>query len=201
MPSLTANYPRKIVLTGGPGVGKTSVLNYLQELAYPVREEVFTMIFKKALDENRFNDSFLHSQKLIHELVIAQMKLEALPTQGRYCFLDRSQIDIWGFSKNMGVVPNLQDETILSAARYDFIFVLEPLPKLYYDQNEIRRQTFEESLEHHHSVVDRYTEFLKLKNQSHVPLVRVPFIKQGCPSTVKERTNFILEKLAEKFGR
>ena len=194
--------PRKIVLTGGPGVGKTSVLNYLRELKYSVREEVFTSLFKKAQDEHRFNDAFLNSKELIHDLIVDQMKLESQPAEGEYLFLDRSRIDIWGYAKNMGILPNVQDEKTLESAKYDFIFILDPLPSHYYDQNAIRRQTFEESLEHHDSVASRYQEFLKLTGQDNeIPIERVPFVEKGSPSSVKERTNFILKKLSEKFDQ
>ena len=199
-PKTNTNPPKKIVLTGGPGVGKTSVLRYLSDLNYSVREEVFTKIFNKALEENRFNDDFLRSKELVHKLTLAQLELETQPTQNECLFLDRSLIDIWGFAKNMSIEVNFRDEKKLTTAKYDFVFILDPLPKHHYDQNTIRRQTFEESLKHHHSVLNRYKEFLKLTDQVSTPLVQVPFIELGSPSTVKERTDFILEKLAETFG-
>jgi broad-specificity NMP kinase len=66
---------RKIVLTGGPGVGKTSILNHLQKLNYDVREEVFTKLFAEAQRLGRFNDEFLQSKKLIRDLILCQKTL------------------------------------------------------------------------------------------------------------------------------
>src|SRR5690242_8839705 len=105
--------PRIIALSGGPGVGKTSIIHCLQNLGYPVREEVFTRLFAQAQHEGRFTEEYLHSQELIHELVSAQVKLENQAASGEVLFLDRSRIDIWGFARNMGITPRLEDQSAL----------------------------------------------------------------------------------------
>lgn len=140
----------------------------------------------------------MHSRELIHDLVSAQIELEAQPTESESVFLDRSRIDIWGFAKNMEIAPNFQDQANLEDVEYDAIFVVDPIPKKFYDQNTVRRQNYEESLEHHQAIVERYTEFLKFKGQEQkVRLIHVPFVENGAPSSVSERTEFILDRVIE----
>ena len=194
--SQVISYPKTIVLTGGPGVGKTSIIQRLKEINYPVRKEVFTELFRKAQDEGRFNEAFLHSRKLIHDLVSAQVDLESQATQSEIVFLDRGRIDIWGFAKNMEIIPDQKDQKKLEDVRYDAIFVVDPMPKKFYDQNAVRRQSYEESLEHHQALIERYTEFLKFKDlERKVRLFHVPFIEGGSPSSISERTEFILTRV------
>lgn len=188
--------PKIIALSGGPGVGKTSIIHCLQKLGYPVREEVFTRLFAQAQNEGRFTEEYLHSQELIHELISAQMKLENQAVAGKVLFLDRSRIDIWGFAKNMGITPHLEDQSALDGGLYDFVFMIEPMPKKFYDQNMIRRQNYEESLEHHEANVIRCREYLEAHGQDpQIYLKRVPFFKDGLPLSAEERTQHILGQI------
>lgn len=191
---------KRIVLTGGPGVGKTTIIRALQELKYEVREEVFTKLFDEAQRQGRFNDRFLHSPELIHDLLSAQKKLEAQPTVTQFLFLDRSRIDIWGFSKSMGITPFVEDQGELEAGEYDLIFLLEPLPAKYYDQNLIRRQNYEESLEHHLSVTENYLMYLNEKGlDPKTCLIKVPFYDLNPLVSTLERTHFILNEVASRL--
>jgi len=68
----------KIVFSGGPGVGKTTILNALKNLGYEVRTEVFTAIFSQANKENAFEDLFKNKKKLISELILLQKENEKM---------------------------------------------------------------------------------------------------------------------------
>jgi predicted ATPase len=157
---------KKIILTGGLGVGKTSIIRALCQKNYDVRDEVFTHLFALAQREGCFNDELLHSKKIIHDLVCAQIELEKKPVRGSLLFLDRSKIDIWGFSKNMGITPFDVDQKELLNCDCDLFFIISPMPRKYDDQNAIRRQTYEESLEHHALIAQHYREFIGRQNRN-----------------------------------
>lgn len=185
---------KRVVLTGGPGVGKTSIIQNLRKQNYDVRDEVFTHLFAQAQKEARFNAEFLHSPELVHDLICAQMELERRPCQGDFLFLDRSRIDILGFSKNMGIRPFEEDQKELLRGVYDLIFIINPMPKKYYDQNEVRRQNYEESLEHHASVVQHYLEFIEGQGKNVKDcLIDVPFHDAAPEASIQWRTEFILQ--------
>jgi predicted ATPase len=187
---------RKIVLTGGPGVGKSSIIHCLQEMGYSVREEVFTKIFAQAQNAGKFDDAFLYSKKLIQELISAQIELENREEANENLFLDRSCIDIWGFARNMGITLDPEERKSLESRRYDLVFIVEPMPREFYDQNAIRRQSYEESLVHHQANLENAIEYLKLQGEfSKNSLVHVPFSLDDRFLSVKERTQFVLDQV------
>jgi predicted ATPase len=187
---------QKIVLTGGPGVGKTSIIQCLQKLGYDVREEVFTRLFAEAQKIGAFNDEFLRSKKLILDLILAQKHLESQTGQGNLLFLDRSRIDILGYIKNMGILPSKEDKAWLEQNDYALIFMIQPLPEKHYDQNSVRRQTQQESLEHHRSINQHYIDFLNVNGlDSASYLINVPYFEGKTEESVLKRTQFILKKV------
>ncbi len=196
MSSLENVLAKKIALTGGPGVGKSSIIHQLKNLGYSVREEVFTKLFAEAQKEGRFNDQYLQSRKLVHELLSEQMELEKNVQGEKLIFLDRSRIDIWGFARSMRITPNQSDRVLLESGHYDLVFMIEPMPKEFYDQNSIRRQSYDESLEHHQINVEGTTDYLQMCGQDpDTHLIRVPFFHSGKQLSILERTRFILDRI------
>ena len=90
-------------------------------------------------------------------------------------------------------MPFSQDQATMEKAEYQLFFILEPLPKKFYDQNAIRLQSYEESLEHHHTLVGLYQEFLKARGPSWLGRLRtIPFAQDGVPLSPKDRAELIL---------
>ena len=194
------NRIRKIVLTGGPGVGKTSILETLSELNFDTRKEVFTDIFAKAHEAGSFNEEFLRSAELLEKLISSQKALEAREAKSEFLFLDRCRADILGFCKNLEIHPPESDSNWLNKNEYDLVFIIEPLPARFYEQNSIRRQTQTEALDHHNKIIEHYTTFSKVnKLDPEDFLVKVPFIEAPKKESVHLRTEFILNTLKNKF--
>lgn len=91
-PSLKTTH--RIILTGGPGVGKTSILRQLQKLGHPVVEEAATDVIRKHLSlgcekpwdkhyRADFNDEILELQSQRNNTLAANSLV----------FFDRSMID------------------------------------------------------------------------------------------------------------
>ncbi len=57
----------KIAVSGGPGVGKTSIIKQLKAWQFDVRHEVFTELFNAAGNKQKLDQLFSDSQKLLHE--------------------------------------------------------------------------------------------------------------------------------------
>lgn len=193
---------RKVVLSGGPGVGKTSIIQYLRSLNYEFREEIFTQIFAEAESEGKLNEEFLRSEKLLHDLVQAQQKLEAKESKTDLIFLDRCRIDILGFAANLNIKPTQKDLKWLIQNEYDLFFIVEPLPEKFYDQNAVRRQSQKESLEHHEKIIQHYSDFIK---NNHLDLekclIRVPFFKGERQESVQKRAQFILSEIQKRLPK
>lgn len=194
--NLNLPQPKKIVLTGGPGVGKTSVLHYFTGLGYDVREEVFTRHFSEAHLRGDFNDAFLESKELLENLIQSQKDLEAQKANGQFVFLDRCRVDILGFCKNIGINPPPGHLEWLTNNEYDLVFILDPLPAALYERNPIRRQSQFESLEHHKNITQHYSDFAKFNHLDPGKfLVRVPYFSADFRTSVELRGKFILDRI------
>ena len=68
---LSAN-DRIIGFTGGPGVGKSTVLGVLKSVGVQTIPESFTTLFQEAKDKNQLEIFFLDFQKRRHDLIARQ---------------------------------------------------------------------------------------------------------------------------------
>ena len=63
--------PKKIVITGGPGSGKTSLILFLEENGYQCQNEISRQVTleaqKKGIDQLFLSDPVLFSQHLLEE--------------------------------------------------------------------------------------------------------------------------------------
>lgn len=164
----------RIVITGGPSVGKTTLITLLQERGYPVIEEQATKTIKEGKylpweDRNVFQ----------HEVLRRQLDEEArLDDEGRVIFLDRGVFDGEAyFIYDKLFVPTAFSR--LNADRYDLAFLVEELP--FFEANDVRRENIEFTRE-----ISNILERCYIKRG--VPVVRVPFM------TPEERVNFVISE-------
>lgn len=164
----------RIVITGGPSVGKTTLITLLQERGYPVIEEQATKTIKEGQflpweDRNEFQQEVLRRQ------VDEEARLNG---DGRVIFLDRGVFDGEAyFIYDKLFVPTAFSR--LNSDRYDLAFLVEELP--FFETNDVRRENIEFSRE-----ISNILERCYIKRG--VPVVRVPFM------TPEERVNFIISE-------
>ena len=138
----------------------------------------------------------MRSKELIRDLILSQKHLESQTRQGNLLFLDRSRVDILGYIKNIGVQPSNEDKKWLEQNDYDLIFMIQPLPEKHYDQNSVRRQSQQESLEHHRSINQHYIDFLNINGLDTASyLIDVPYFEGTTEDSVSKRTEFILKNI------
>lgn len=184
----TTQAHRRFVLTGGPGVGKSTIIAELSKRGYQTTPETFTLLHEQAEKKNTLDTFFDDPAQLRSDLMSEQRRLESSVTATKPAFFDRSTIDIVAFGDYFKV-PMSQDLRNQASKNYDLIFFLDPLPEHFYENTAIRRETYKESAEIHNFLKDAYKQLGYKKYQ----LIDVPY---GTPA---ERTQFILDTIAQTY--
>lgn len=146
---------QKIVLTGGPSVGKTTVIEILASRYYKVIPEAARMIIEEEKIKNSDALPWKDIGKFQNLVAKRQLELEAKAT-GDVVFFDRGIVDGYAYCK-IGNAP--VPELILndSRNRYDKVFFLESIG--IYVEDSVRSKTFEDGLKIHNKIMEAYLEF------------------------------------------
>jgi predicted ATPase len=162
----------RAIITGGPSVGKTTIISMLAGRGFSVIEEVATQVIKEGvflpwLDRSNFQSEVLRRQ------IEAEEKLSLSED---LVFLDRGLFDGEAYYIYDGLTPPEEFE-VLSASHYDVAFMVEELP--FFDKTDVRREdlTFSREI----SVLMEYSY-----TNRDVPVIRVPAMSP------EDRVDFVL---------
>ena len=174
---------KKIVITGGPGTGKSSLIDELKHRAHVCFEEISREVTLNAR-KNGVEQLFLTNPLLFSELLLKgrlDQFNEACNTDASHVFMDRGLPDVLAYLDYANTnYPNDFDVTCRTNV-YDHVFVLAPWQDIYKSDNE-RYENFEQAIDIHEFLLDTYRRF-------GYQLIDVPF------GSVETRTDFILEAL------
>ncbi len=171
------------MITGGPGTGKSTLINNLIGKGYNCLEEISRQVTLKAKKEG-IEQLFLTNPLLFSELLLKGREkqfLDANMYKNDIVFFDRGIPDVLAYMDFIG--DKYPEEFVESCkkATYDCIFILKPWEAIYTIDNE-RYESFDQALKIHDHLVKTYQSF-------NYDLVDVPF------DTVENRTDFILKTL------
>ncbi len=181
---------QKIVITGGPGTGKTSIINALEQDGFFCFHEVIrtmTLEAKKETNPNSqvsnplafANDPFLFNKKLLEARI--QQHIEGDSIKKNVLFYDRGVPDVLAY---MDYFKQEYTKTFIDACKthqYQKIFILPPWEEIYISDNE-RLESFDEAIEIHNHLEITYKLF-------DYDVIFVPL------GSVEERKNFILNQI------
>ena len=174
---------RKIVITGGPGTGKSSIIHKLEERGEKCLHEISRQVTleaqKQGIDQLFLEQPLLFSEKLLEGRL--NQFIEATEYESDHIFIDRGLPDVVAYMDYFDTqYPELFDSTC-ETNRYDQIFILPPWKEIYKSDNE-RYESYEEALKISSYLYSTY------KRYGYEP-IEVPKL------SVEERTNFILNKI------
>ena len=174
---------RKIVITGGPGTGKSSIIHKLEEKGEKCLHEISRQVTMEAQKEGIaqlfLEKPLLFSEKLLEGRI--NQYLEAIEYPSDHIFIDRGLPDVVAYMDYFDTnYPEFFNKTCENN-RYDLIFILPPWKEIYTSDNE-RYESYEEALKISSYLYSTYRRY------GYAP-IEVPKL------SVEKRTNFILDKI------
>jgi len=173
---------KKYVITGGPGFGKTSIIDGLERRGYNSVHEISRSIIKEQLQiggdvlpwKNLNTFSRLVFEKRIHQ--------HAETPKDKHSFFDRGIPDVVAYMVRDEL--ELPDKYVHALSEYNYneiIFLTPPWKEIFVNDNE-RKENFDEACDIHEYIKSTYTN-LGYK------IVEIPKL------VIEQRVDFILETL------
>ena len=173
-----------IVIIGGPGTGKTTIIDGLVENGYCCYPEISRQVTAQAQQQG-IEQLFLENPLLFSELVLEGRKkqfLDAHQEPHNIVFLDRGIPDVLAYMHYIGdSYPSFFDSACKEHI-YSKIFILPPWEEIYVSDQE-RYENFEQAQLIHDHLVETYEKY-------GYELIEVP------KDTVDKRILFILEQIS-----
>lgn len=172
-----------VVITGGPGTGKTTIIDGLIEQGYSCFPEISRQITLEAKKQG-FEQLFLEKPLLFSELLLEGRKKQycsAIQGLSEIVFLDRGIPDILAYMHYIGDSYPAFFDHACKEHNYDKVFVLPPWQEIYVS-DEARYESYEQAILIFEHLKETYLQY-------GYNLIEVP------KGTLEERLHFILNEL------
>ncbi len=175
---------KNIVITGGPGTGKSTIIIELEKrkhnCMHEISREVTLMARKNGIEQLFLKDPMLFSKMLLEGRVNQFKDAKKLKTD--LVFFDRGIPDVFAYMNYLGVeYPEIFIKESQKNIYYNAVFITPPWKDIYITDNE-RYESFEQSLAIYNHLKAAYKS-LGYK------IIEVPF------GTAQERADFILKSI------
>lgn len=173
-----------IIVTGGPGMGKTSVINHLETLGYRCMHESGRAIIRHQLETGGTNLPWMNREGYADDMFKqALLDYSAAVESGLLTFFDRGLPDTIGYLTLCGLpVPKAMSTAAEQYRYFPKVFITPPWEAIYHGDDE-RKQSFAEAVATYEVMVDTYGK-LGYK------LVELPKL------SIEERVKFMIDSLS-----
>lgn len=174
---------KRIVITGGPGTGKSTLIKLLEKRGYPCLHEVSREVILQARKEGHeqlfLKNPILFSEKLIEGRMKQFNQITEFHQQ--YIFYDRGMPDVIAYLNYIDSAFPKEMHQACESFCYDLVFTLPPWKEIYTTDNE-RYESFSEAEKIHSHLENTYKSY----NYTPIEVPKLP---------VEQRLSFILEKV------
>ncbi|MCB0372743.1 MAG: ATP-binding protein [Muricauda sp.] len=181
---------QKVVITGAPGTGKTSIVNGLERKGFYCFHEIIRDMTSKAKQEGQSEEHISNPLVFVEDALQFNKDLlhgrtahyrASLQTNVPISFFDRGIPDVLAYMDFFDQSYGKEFTEPCEVHRYDMVFMVPPWKEIYVSDDE-RLESFEEAEDIHHALMNTYTQF------GYNP-IEVP------KDAVHKRIDFILETL------
>jgi predicted ATPase len=174
---------RKVVLTGGPSSGKSTLIKELERRGHRILHEVARNVLEERRAFPLNKEEWLARQQIIY-----QRQSEAEEIASGLVFLDRGTLDVVAYSKHLlGYVP-----FEIGKNNYAAVFNLERLPFVH-DGLRTERSD-EEAQEIHEKILSTYKDF------GYSPISIPTFPARTIEESVSKRADYLISKLEDLYN-
>ncbi len=175
------------VITGGPGFGKTELINELRKSGYLCSGEFARDLIEKQIRERGdilpWKNPKLFQQKILNQRIAFY---DSVPGNS-FAFADRGIPDQLAFASYKGFrEPETLKQCAINYRYADFVFFTPPWPEIF-SNDAIRTESFEEAVSIHQHIAETYSSL----NYQEINIPLVP---------VKQRVEFILQTILKNHS-
>jgi len=183
--------PKKIVITGGPSTGKTSLIEAMQNSGYFCYPEVIRQMTLDAKKNGSLSNyetnpiaSVVNPLDFNNKILAARLDQyrESQERQEPFVFFDRGMPDILAYMNYYGQVPPQEFTSVIKNHRYNLIFHL-PMWRNIFVHDDERFESYADALKINECLLDTY-------NDLNYEVIEIP------KSSVVERVKF-LQKIVD----
>jgi predicted ATPase len=145
----------RFVLTGGPGIGKTTTLEILAKRGYAIMPEIARAVIAREQQKEQGILPWTDLYEFNRMITLEQLAKEAT-FDGQHVFFDRGMIDNFAYCRIAGIAPPPELDALRHRQQYDHIFILDRLP--HYATDNERKEDEEYAKRLHAEIENVYHE-------------------------------------------
>ena len=174
---------KKIILTGAPGTGKSSIINYLKNIDFKCFDEVWDKKFKNP-SKNNDSDQIIDFSKYLFKIRRNQFEINSIEQNYKenIIFYDRSLIDIISYLKTYNKTIQEEWMNYIKLNNYYKKVFYCPLWEEIYVKNSMRHEDYEETIN-----IDKQNR--EIYKELNYKIIEIP------KKSINERVKFILNNI------